>query len=102
VNYKKSYILKIVKYKMTALMLRDDDELYDLIIVKPVNFLSVFFGQVIDFLVIDLFVEGIGKIVQYASTEFRRIQTGNVGYYVFMMVVSIAIILFMGLKSWIL
>lgn len=25
------------------------DELYDLIIVKPVNFLSVFFGQVIDF-----------------------------------------------------
>jgi NADH-quinone oxidoreductase subunit L len=78
------------------------DELYDLIIVKPVNFLSVFFGQVIDFLVIDLFVEGIGKIVQYASTEFRRIQTGNVGYYVFMMVISIAIILFMGLKSWIL
>ena len=78
------------------------DELYDLIIVKPVNFLSVFFGQVIDFLVIDLFVEGIGKIVQYASTEFKRIQTGNVGYYVFMMVISIAIILFMGLKSWIL
>jgi NADH-quinone oxidoreductase subunit L len=78
------------------------DELYDLIIVKPVNFLSVFFGQVIDFLVIDLFVEGIGKIVQYTSTEFRRIQTGNVGYYVFMMVISIAIILFMGLKSWIL
>jgi NADH-quinone oxidoreductase subunit L len=78
------------------------DELYDFIIVKPVNFLSVFFGQVIDFLVIDLFVEGIGKLVQYASTEFRRIQTGNVGYYVFMMVISITIILFMGLKSWIL
>ena len=78
------------------------DELYDLLVVKPVNFLSVFFGQVIDFLVIDLFVEGIGKIVQYASTEFKRIQTGNVGYYVFMMVISIAIILFMGLKSWIL
>jgi NADH-quinone oxidoreductase subunit L len=78
------------------------DELYDFIIVKPLNFLSVFFGQVIDFLVIDLFVEGIGKLVQYASTEFRRIQTGNVGYYVFMMVISITIILFMGLKSWIL
>lgn len=78
------------------------DELYDLIIVKPVNFLSVFFGQIIDFLVIDLVVEGVGKTVQYASSEFRRIQTGNVGYYLFMMVISVAIILFVGLKSWIL
>lgn len=78
------------------------DELYDSLVVKPINFLSVFFGQIIDFLVIDLLVEGVGKTVQYASSEFKRIQTGNVGYYIFMMVISIAIILFMGLKSWIL
>ncbi len=78
------------------------DELYDFIIIKPIAFLSQFFGQVIDFLVIDLAVEGIGKVVKYASSEFKKMQTGNVGFYIFMMVISITVILIVGLKSWIL
>ena len=78
------------------------DEVYDVLFVKPIAMMSNFFAQVIDFLVIDLLVEGIGKTVQYASTELRKAQTGNVGYYVFVMVISISIILFLGLKSLIL
>ncbi len=56
----------------------------------------------VEFLVIDLIVEGVGRIVAYASTEFRRIQTGNVGYYIFVMVLSIAVILAVSLRTWIL
>lgn len=78
------------------------DELYDLLFVKPIAFLSNFFFQVIDFLVIDLLVEGLGRLVKYASTEFRRAQTGNVGIYLFCMVAAIVIILFVSLKSTIL
>jgi NADH-quinone oxidoreductase subunit L len=78
------------------------DELYELLFVKPIAFLSNFFFQVIDFLVIDLFVEGLGRFVKYASTEFRRAQTGNVGIYLFCMVAAIVVILFVSLKSTIL
>ena len=75
------------------------DELYELLFVKPVAFLSNFFFQVIDFLVIDLFVEGLGRLVKYASSEFRKAQTGNVGIYLFCMVAAIVVILFVSLKS---
>jgi len=78
------------------------DELYELLFVKPIAFLSNFFFQVIDFLVIDLFVEGLGRFVKYASSEFRRAQTGNVGIYLFCMVAAIVVILFVSLKSTIL
>ncbi|MEY2793403.1 MAG: hypothetical protein RJA76_1395 [Bacteroidota bacterium] len=76
------------------------DEAYDFIFVKPINFLSNFFHQFIDFLIIDLLVETVGKIVKSSSNELRKIQTGTIGFYVFMMVVSIAIILAWTLKSW--
>jgi NADH-quinone oxidoreductase subunit L len=78
------------------------DELYDMLFVKPIAFISNFFFQVIDFLVIDLFVEGLGRFVKYASSEFRRAQTGNVGIYLFCMVAAIVVILFVSLKSTIL
>jgi NADH-quinone oxidoreductase subunit L len=78
------------------------DELYDILFVKPIAFLSNFFFQVIDFLVIDLFVEGLGRFVKYASTEFRKAQTGNVGIYLFCMVAAIVVILIVSLKSTIL
>lgn len=75
------------------------DELYDFVFVRPIQVLSTFFAQVIDFLVIDLIVEGVGKTVKTASDEIRKAQTGNVGYYIFMMVVSIALILVLTLRS---
>jgi NADH-quinone oxidoreductase subunit L len=91
-----SGIQKIIYHKFYI------DELYELLFVKPIAFLSNFFFQVIDFLVIDLFVEGLGRFVKYASSEFRRAQTGNVGIYLFCMVAAIVVILFVSLKSTIL
>lgn len=91
-----SGIQKVVYHKFYI------DELYDMLIVRPISLLSNFLYQIFEFLVLDLIVEGVGKTVQYASTEFRRIQTGNVGYYIFMIVISVTVILFLGLKTWIL
>ena len=88
-----SGIQKIIYHKFYI------DELYELLFVKPIAFLSNFFFQVIDFLVIDLFVEGLGRLVKYASSEFRKAQTGNVGIYLFCMVAAIVVILFVSLKS---
>jgi NADH-quinone oxidoreductase subunit L len=72
------------------------------VFVKPIAMMSVFFHQIVDFLVIDLLVEGIGRFVKYSSSEFRKAQTGNVGFYLFMIVLSISVILFFSLKNWIL
>ena len=69
------------------------DELYDAIIRKPLDALSVFFYKVVDRLGIDGFVNGLGKGSIEASKGLRLLQTGNVGFYIFMMVVGIISIL---------
>jgi NADH-quinone oxidoreductase subunit L len=69
------------------------DELYDTIIRKPLDALSVFFYKVVDRLGIDGFVNGLGKGSIEASKGLRLLQTGNVGFYIFMMVVGIISIL---------
>lgn len=78
------------------------DEMYDLLIVRPLNTLSVFFHQIVDFLIIDLVVEGTGRLVKFSSSEFRKVQSGNVGFYLFMIVISISVIIFLSLRNWIL
>jgi len=69
------------------------DELYDNVIRKPLDWLSVFFYKVVDRLGIDGIVNGIGRGPVEASKGFRLLQTGNVGSYIFMMVVGIVALL---------
>ncbi|MGZ3776452.1 MAG: NADH-quinone oxidoreductase subunit L [Mucilaginibacter sp.] len=69
------------------------DEIYDFLIRKPLDGLSVFFYKVVDLLAIDGLVNGLGKITIRSSKGFRLLQTGNVGYYIFMMVIGIIAIL---------
>jgi NADH-quinone oxidoreductase subunit L len=69
------------------------DELYDAIIRKPLDHLSVFFYNVSDKLGIDGLVNAIGKAPVEASKGLRLLQTGNVGSYIFLMVVGIIAIL---------
>lgn len=75
------------------------DELYDAVIVRPVEALSRFFYRVIDQLVIDLGVEGVGKFVKGLSSEFRLVQTGATPFYVFAMVVGMAAVLLWSLRG---
>jgi len=69
------------------------DELYDLIIRKPLDALSVFAYKVVDKMGIDGIVNGLGKVTVEASKGLRLLQTGNVGFYIFMMVLGIIAIL---------
>ncbi|HVW94710.1 MAG TPA: NADH-quinone oxidoreductase subunit L [Mucilaginibacter sp.] len=69
------------------------DELYDAIIRKPLDALSVFFYRVVERMGIDGIVNGLGKGTLETSKGLRLLQTGNVGFYIFMMVVGIVSIL---------
>jgi NADH-quinone oxidoreductase subunit L len=69
------------------------DELYAVIIVKPLNMLSKVFDSVVEKLVIDNIVNGTGKVVTWGGKTLRLIQTGNTAFYIFAMVISIIILL---------
>lgn len=69
------------------------DELYTSVIVKPLQFISKVFDSVVEKLFIDNIVNGTGRAVTWSSKTLRLIQTGNTGFYIFAMVISIIILL---------
>lgn len=68
------------------------DELYDTIIVKPLKALADFLSNIFDKKVVDGLVNGVGRLVNYGGRQFRWVQSGQVGSYVLLMVVSILLI----------
>jgi NADH-quinone oxidoreductase subunit L len=68
------------------------DELYDAIIIKPINAFAKFLNNVVEKSVIDWMVNGVGKAVQYSSRQIRLLQSGQVGGYVLLMVIGIVIL----------
>lgn len=75
------------------------DEIYDFLIVKPLNSLSAFFYQIVDRSGIDGFVNGLGKGVNESGKGLRLLQSGNVGFYLFLMVVGIIALLLYGMYT---
>ncbi len=69
------------------------DELYNLLIVRPLGWVSHYFYKIIDRRGIDGIVNGIGKDFFLVSDKLRKLQSGNVGSYVLLMVVSIIFLL---------
>jgi NADH-quinone oxidoreductase subunit L len=68
------------------------DELYDKVIVQPLQSLATFFNQVIEKNIIDGLVNRVGKAVQYGSRQIRLLQSGLVGTYILLMVVGMLIL----------
>ena len=68
------------------------DELYENIIVQPLNRFAGFLKEVVEKNVIDGVVNGTGKLVQYGARQTRLIQSGQVGYYILFMVLSIVLL----------
>jgi NADH-quinone oxidoreductase subunit L len=73
------------------------DELYDILFRKPLDALSDFFFKVVDKMGIDGIVNGIGAAPVEGSKGLRLLQSGNVGFYIFMMVVGIIAVLLYSL-----
>jgi NADH-quinone oxidoreductase subunit L len=68
------------------------DELYDKIIVKPLNKLGQFLNEVFEKQVVDGIVNGVGRAVNYGSRQLRLLQSGQVGSYVLLMVLGMLVI----------
>ena len=68
------------------------DELYDKVIVQPLQSLATFFNQVIEKNIIDGLVNGVGKAVHYGSRQIRLLQSGLVGTYILLMVIGMLIL----------
>ncbi len=68
------------------------DELYEKIIVNPLHKLAGFFNTVFEKTIIDGLVNGVGRLVNYGSRQMRLLQSGQVGNYVLLMVVSMVLI----------
>lgn len=73
------------------------DEIYDAIIVRPLDAFASFLGKVVDNRIIDGLVNGVGKAVQFSGRQLRLLQSGQVGSYVLIMVVSLIVFLILQL-----
>jgi NADH-quinone oxidoreductase subunit L len=67
------------------------DELYEGIVVKPLNKLGAFANTALEKSGIDALVNGVGRLVNYSGRQLRWLQSGQVGSYVLLMVISMVI-----------
>jgi len=68
------------------------DELYSNVIVNPLNQFAGFLKNFVEKNIIDGAVNGTGKLVQYSARQIRFIQSGQVGYYILFMVLSLVLL----------
>ncbi len=68
------------------------DELYDAIIVNPFNNIAGFLKSIVEKSGIDGIVNGVGRFIQYSSRQVRLVQSGMVGNYILIMVLSITVL----------
>lgn len=68
------------------------DELYDTVIVKPVTAFSRVLDRFVERMGIDGIVNGVGKTIRWSSDRVRLLQTGQVGFYIFVMVIGITVL----------
>ena len=64
------------------------DELYDAVIVKPLAAISRLLENVFEKIMIDGTVNGVGKTVKWGGERVRLLQAGQVGFYIFIMVLG--------------
>jgi NADH-quinone oxidoreductase subunit L len=87
------------KYTGFKKMLADKwyvDELYDGLIVKPLTRISDLGYRFVERVGIDGIVNGVGKGVRWSSDRVRLLQTGQVGFYIFVMVIGMTLLFALG------
>ena len=69
------------------------DEIYDFIIVRPLERIAKITEAVIEVLAIDRLVNSAGQFITASSQVLRRVQNGSIGFYIFVMIISIIVLL---------
>ncbi len=72
------------------------DEIYDALVVKPLDRLSVLFYRIVDKKGIDAIVNGVANGFNQSGKGIRLLQGGNVGLYIFLMVIGMIAIFIYG------
>jgi NADH-quinone oxidoreductase subunit L len=69
------------------------DELYDRLVANPMLALGAFLKNVVEKSGIDGIVNGVGRGVNYAGRQIRLMQSGQVGSYILLMVLSMVLMI---------
>jgi NADH-quinone oxidoreductase subunit L len=69
------------------------DELYDKVVANPMMALGGFLKKVVEKSGIDAVVNGVGRGVNYAGRQIRLMQSGQVGNYILLMVLSMVLMI---------
>ncbi len=72
------------------------DEIYDAIIVRPLDMFSDLLDRFAERMGIDGVVNGVGKTVRWGSDRIRLLQNGQVGFYIFVMVLGMVLLFALG------
>lgn len=72
------------------------DELYETVIITPIQHLAQLFDRFVEKLGIDGLVNGVGKSVRWSGDKVRLLQTGQVGFYFFVMVIGMVLLFALG------
>jgi len=73
------------------------DEIYQTIIIVPLNWCSNMFYHFIENSFIDNIVNATGRAMVFGSNKIRLAQTGSIGFYIFAMVIGIIMMLLFNL-----
>ncbi len=84
-RYRTTYRMLLNKYYV--------DEIYRVIVVRPLERLSGWFWRFFDNRVIDGLVDGVGSVVMTAGIVLRLFQNGYVGTYAFFFVLGVLLLL---------
>ncbi|HXP52965.1 MAG TPA: NADH-quinone oxidoreductase subunit L [Bacteroidia bacterium] len=73
------------------------DEIYSAVITKPLDKISGFLESIVESRFIDSIVNKLGTFVNWTGGLLRQLQTGNVDFYIFVMVVGVVLMIFFKL-----
>lgn len=75
------------------------DQLYHAVVSRPLNATSRMFHAIIERAGIDTLVNGIGELFHSSGKGIRLLQSGHVGFYLFMMVIGVIAFMLYGLLT---
>jgi NADH-quinone oxidoreductase subunit L len=75
------------------------DEIYELIIIKPLRILSDWFNRVFERVGIDDVIQSPGFVLQRAAKGLGILQSGSISYYILSMIIGFIIFFLMFIKK---